>query len=189
MELFEYIAVFTSIVAGLGVTHLLQGVARLIQHPGRKQLYWVHLVWVVYTFYTIIFWWWWEFRFVQVEVWTFPLYLFVISFALVLYLLCVLLFPSELGEYAGFKGYFYSRRRWFFGLLTLFFLFDFLDTWLKGSDYFFSLGTEYMVSSIAQPTGCVIGMFSKNERYHSVFAVLSLAYQLSWALRFYQTVG
>ena len=86
MELFEYVVVLTSIVAGLGITHLLQGIARIVQHPGRMRVYWVHLVWVFYMFYTIIFWWWWEFRFVQVETWTFQLYLFVISFALILYL-------------------------------------------------------------------------------------------------------
>ena len=100
-----------------------------------------------------------------------------------------MLFPADLEGYDGFKGYFYSRRGWFLGLLAAFFAFDVVDTWLKGSDYFLSLGTEYVVSSIAQPAGCVIGIFAKNERYHGALAVLSLAYQISWALRFYQTVG
>ena len=37
MGMFEYIAVLTSIIVGLGITHLLKGVARLVQHPGRVQ--------------------------------------------------------------------------------------------------------------------------------------------------------
>ena len=39
-------------------------------------------------FFTIIFWWWWEFRLIEVETWTFQLYLFLLSFALFLVLLC-----------------------------------------------------------------------------------------------------
>jgi hypothetical protein len=38
MEIFEYVAVLTSIVIGLGITHLLQGVARIIQHPGMEYM-------------------------------------------------------------------------------------------------------------------------------------------------------
>ena len=37
MEIFEYIAVLTSIIIGLGITQLLRGVARVIQHPGVVQ--------------------------------------------------------------------------------------------------------------------------------------------------------
>ena len=33
MGMFEYVAVLTSIILGLGITHLLQGAAHLIQHP------------------------------------------------------------------------------------------------------------------------------------------------------------
>ena len=43
MEFFNYVMVLASVIVGLAVTHLLQGVAKMIQHPDRKQLYWVHL--------------------------------------------------------------------------------------------------------------------------------------------------
>ena len=46
MDIFEYISVLTSIIIGLGIAHLLRGVASLVQHPGRHRIYWVHLVWV-----------------------------------------------------------------------------------------------------------------------------------------------
>ena len=62
MDIFEYVAVLTSIIIGLGITHLLRGVAGLIQHPDQHRIYWVHLVWVGYLFFTLIFWWWWERR-------------------------------------------------------------------------------------------------------------------------------
>jgi multisubunit Na+/H+ antiporter MnhC subunit len=39
MELFNYVMVLASIVIGLAITHLLQGVARIVQHPGRDKIY------------------------------------------------------------------------------------------------------------------------------------------------------
>ena len=40
MDIFEYVAVLTSIIIGLGIAHLLRGVARLIQHPDTEPVYW-----------------------------------------------------------------------------------------------------------------------------------------------------
>ena len=118
MSMFEYVAVLTSIIIGLSIAHLLQGVARLIQHPGRAKIYWVHLLWVFNMFFTAVYWWWFEFQFSVVETWTLQLYLFVIFYAVMTYVLCALLFPSDLGDYTGFEDYFLSRRRWFFGCMA-----------------------------------------------------------------------
>jgi len=43
MGMFEYVTVLTSIIVGLGITHLLQGTTRLIQEPEAGRPYWVHL--------------------------------------------------------------------------------------------------------------------------------------------------
>ena len=97
MDLFEYISVLTSIIIGLGIAHLLRGVARLVQHPGRHRTWWVHLVWVGYMFFQMTFWWWWEFNLNTLDLWHFEDYLFVLLYAVVLYLCCALLFPDDLG--------------------------------------------------------------------------------------------
>lgn len=189
MGMFEYVAVLTSIIVGLGITHLLQGTARLIQHPDAGRPYWVHLTWVLYMFLNSVFWWWWEFRLTRLDVWTFEVYIFVILFAVVLYMLCALLYPASLEGYVGFKDYFYSRRAWFFGLSIAFLLIDVGDTLLKGMDYFVGLGPEYIVSRIVKLTLYGIAMRSGNERYHEFLAGGSLLYQTFYALRFYQIVG
>jgi len=189
MEMFEYVAVLTSIIIGLGIAHLLHGMARLIQHPDQDRAYWVHLTWAFYMFLTTVFWWWWEFRLEGVEVWTFQLYLFVLLYAVLLFLLCALLFPASLEGYDGFKGYFYSRRAWFFGIGACIEVVDLGDTLLKGTEYFASLGPEYVASVAIQIPMFVVAMRTKNERFHAVFAVVMVLYQLSFALRMFQTVG
>lgn len=40
---FEYVIVLRGVVIGLALTHLLQGVAKIIEHPGRARVWWVHL--------------------------------------------------------------------------------------------------------------------------------------------------
>lgn len=44
--MFNYVMVLASVIVGLGVTHLLQGIVSIVQHPGRERVYWIHLTWV-----------------------------------------------------------------------------------------------------------------------------------------------
>ena len=183
MDLFEYVAVLTSIIIGLGITHLLKGVARLVQHPGRQRVYWVHLTWVTYMFFMSVFWWWWEFLLVDIETWTFGLYLFVIAYAVNIYLLCALLFPSDLEGYDGYEAYFFSRRQWFFGLATLSYVVDFADSAVKGTDHLMGLGLEYLIATTLQAVLLVVAGVTESRAFHGSFALGMLVYQLSWALR------
>lgn len=187
MTMFEYVMVLVSIIVGLGLTHLLQGVLDIIQE--RTRFYWVHLVWVGSMFVQAILWWWWEFRFSEVETWTFPLFLFVLSFAFLVYLMCGLLFPKSIDAYGDFKAYFYARKAWFFATLATFFTVDLLDTALKGVEHFRSLGLEYPLATAFLVAGSITAIFVKSERFHAVFAVAALLYQLSWALRYVYTAG
>jgi hypothetical protein len=189
MDIFEYIAVLTSIIIGLGITQLLRGLARLIQNPGHYQTYWVHLLWVAAMFFNMVFWWWWEFRLGSIESWTFLLYSFVVLYAFVFYLACALLSPEDIGDYDGFRGYFYSCRRWLFGLLAFSLFLDMGDSWLKGSEHFASLGTEYVVATLAKLILFITAAIVRNERFHSLFAVVFLAYQVFWAIRMFATVA
>jgi hypothetical protein len=189
MGIFEYIAVLTSIIIGLGMANLLRGLARLIQHPGKVQVYWVHLCWVGFFFFNLVFWWWWEFKLGGLEVWTFHAYFFVIFYAFILFMASAILFPDSMEGYASFKEYFYSRRTWFFSVFVITYLADLWDTLLKGQAYFMSLGNEYLVATGLQVVLGVVAMITRNERFHQVFAVVMLIYQISWALRMYETVA
>jgi hypothetical protein len=189
MGMFEYVMVVASIVVGLGMTHLLQGLAEIVQHPRRTKVYWVHLLWVGWAFLQMVFWWWWEFRFETVETWTFPLYLFILVMAFLLYLMGALLFPKDLADHDGdFRVYFHSRRAWFFGLFVAFFALDLIDTLLKGTEYFASLGFEYPIAMAVIIAGGIAGIVTRNVRFHGAFAAIMFTYQLLWAFRYSYTV-
>ena len=189
MGIYEYVAVLTSIIIGLSITHLLYGLATIVQHPKREPIYWVHLVWVVYMFFTVIWWWWWQIALSSVTVWTLGLYLYITCFSVVLYFICALLFPSEMGNYDGYRGYFLSRRRWFFGLLAIAYVVDVGDTLLKGVEYFFELGMSYPIIMGVMIIGCALAAISRNERFHGIFATVALGTQIFQALSYTATIG
>jgi hypothetical protein len=189
MDMFNYVMVLASVIIGLGITHLLQGVSAIVQHPRREKVYWVHLLWVAVTFLRAIFWWWFEFRLSKTAEWTFILYVFVLAYAFLIYLWCAMLFPRDLAGYDGFKDYFYSRRRWFFGLALVGQAIDVVDTLLKGLDHFRSLGLAYPIGISILSLLFLIAMRTRNERFHGAFAVFSVLYLIAYPWVFFDTLS
>ena len=186
-DIFFHLRVVMGIVLGLGLARLLNGTSRFVQHPGRQAIYLVHLGWVAWTVLQLVHFWWWEFRLAATPQWTFGLYLFIVTYVVLLFLLCTLLYPDDLGGYTGYRDYFLSRRRWFFGLLGATFVFDFVDTILKGAGHLATFHGEYYVRVPVYLGLCGIAMVTTNRWFHGGFIIVSLVYEASWILRlFYQ---
>jgi hypothetical protein len=137
----------------------------------------------------LIHFWWWEFALHNVARWNFAMYFLVILYAVVLYLICALLFPDHIAEYRDYEHYFMSRRKWFFGLLAFSFILDVGDTALKGTDYLLSFAIEYPIRIGVYVILCIAAMFTANRRFHQTFVVASLIYQISFIARFYPVAG
>ncbi|HJR72807.1 MAG TPA: hypothetical protein VJ806_04130 [Luteimonas sp.] len=187
-SLFTHVRILLGMVVGLGLTHLIRHFARIIDRPVRERAYWVHLVWAVSMFLYLLHFWWWEFRLAGSVHWTFMLYLYVAMYALLLYLLCAIIFPDSLEGYSGYEDYFYSRRKWFFGLLALAYVADLGDTYIKGREYFASFGPELELRSLGYVAMCLVAIATDSRRFHAFFAVASLLYQLSWIVRQFETL-
>ena len=185
---FIHMRIVLGMVVGLGLTHLLRQVARIIEHPGRKRVYWVHLVWAASMFLYLLSFWWWEYRLRLVTEWTFNLYLFVTVYALLLYLLCTLVMPENIDEYQDWRDYFYTRRAWFFGFLAAAYLIDLADTRAKGADYFAAIAPEMLARDIAYAAFSLVAIATRNARFHSLFAVAGLAYQLIFIARQFEVL-
>jgi hypothetical protein len=187
-SVYLHIRVLLGMVVGLGLTHLLRQFARIVEHPLGKRVYWVHLLWVLSVFLFLLHFWWWEFRLSTLVNWTFNLYLFVVLYALLLYLLCVFVLPESLQDYADYRDYFYSRRRWFFGALATVYLVDFIDTLVKGQDYLQGFGLEYPLRNALHIAACLVAIATARPWFHAAFAVLALLYQLSWIARQFEII-
>ncbi|MGA9565098.1 MAG: hypothetical protein WBS19_06205 [Candidatus Korobacteraceae bacterium] len=189
MDLYSHVRVLFSILLGLGVSHLLRGLARIVQHPKEYKVYWVHLVWSLFLFLYLIHFWWWEFRLRQVTEWTFPRYFFVALYATLMYMLCTLLFPDEMADYKGFQEYFYSRKGWIFSFMTLLFVADIGDTLLKGLPYFESIGPLYFLRIGSWIVLSLIAIKVNNRTYQAAFAVFALLTEVLFILTAQRTMG
>ena len=182
MDLFLHVRVVLGILVGFSLARLV-GTAPQLAQQERKRVYWVHLVWCLFMFLYVIGFWWWEFQLATLPRWTFPLYVFLTVYGVLVYFLCALLSPSDLSQYEGYKEYFFSRRKWFFGAMAVMFVADLYDTYLKGLEHFHALGLTYQLRTGLILLLSLLAIKVRNERFHSAFAVFALAFEIFFYLR------
>lgn len=187
-ELFPHVRIVLGMVIGLGITRMLAGVAGFIQHPGRYKVSLLHMLWAVSILVELILFWWWEFGLSRIDRWTFGIFIFVIGYAVVLYLLAALLFPDNIAEYGGYEDFFLKRRHWFFAILGTTFVFDVIDTLIKGADYFTRLSVDYLVQVPIGLALCIVGWISANRNVQIAVALVHMTYQAYWIVRVYNTM-
>lgn len=180
-----HVRIVLGMVLGLSVARLLSGVAVFVQHPGRYKVSWLHLGWTLQLFLLVIHFWWFEYQLRSIAHMTFPIYFFVILYGSSYYILCTLLYPSDIDEYTGYEDYFLTRRTWFFGLLAAVEVVDLIDTAIKGRDYFLSLGIEYPLRNAAIGAACIAAIFIRNRTYHLALVAVLFAYEAWWIWRLY----
>ncbi|AOS97625.1 hypothetical protein AUP74_02215 [Microbulbifer aggregans] len=178
VALYTHIRVILGIVVGLGLTHLLRNLARIVEEPRDDRVYWIHLGWVAFVLLYLLQFWWWEFRFTKTGEIGLGTYLYLITYALLLYLLCAFLFPEKSSAPKNYTELFYLRRKWFFAVLALVFVIDFGDTLLKGGQYLIALGSLYVCRNLFFFTGSLIAIATRNRVYHGVFLVTGVVFQI-----------
>ena len=176
MTSYEYISTLLSIIIGLGITHLLIGIGRIINNPKGVKPYWIHLVWTLAIFIYLIQYWWFEYKLISILEWTFQLYFFFILYAISLFFLCILNMPFYFPD--DFREYYYSTRRWFFIVFLLVNIIDVTDTLIKGSSHFASLGIGYPIFFTSCFIMAIVGFFSKKELHHAIIAITFFLYNL-----------
>jgi hypothetical protein len=170
ISIFEYITVATSLVLSLGLVRLLEGSLSAFS-PSRT--YPIHAVWVVLKFVNHFMYWWmlWGFRGGAVE-WNFPLFLFSVLPAVVLYLQATLLVSSSPGEVASWREHYYSIAPPFFALNVVYLLLSNSFPWVA-ENYIPPTRTLILVSLAA--VAWIAAMLSRKPGVHlavTVYAAL-----------------
>ncbi|WP_148707254.1 hypothetical protein [Chitinophaga skermanii] len=177
-------------ILSLSVAVLLRGTVRFVQHPGRLKIYWVHLAWVFYLFLLLLHFWWWEIYLRTIQQWYFTEYFFVIMYILLFYILASMLYPDDLRDHKeDFQVYFYSRKKWFFAILASTYLFDFVDTLIKGEAYYRHYTWEYPVRNMTHFILCLVAIRVNNKRFQEVLVVGFILYELLYIFRLFLKEG
>ena len=98
MDEFGYLSVVLSIILGLSVTQLLQGLSGIIQNRTRVQLYGPPVGWALLLLVIDAQAWWAMFGLRHHHDWTFVAFAVVLLEMILLYLLAALVLPSFAGE-------------------------------------------------------------------------------------------
>jgi len=187
-QIFPHVRIVMGMVVGLGMTRLLSGVARVIQHPDRHPPSAIHLGWVLFVLLMLVHFWWWEIRLFEISHWTFVIYLFLIGYAVLLFLLCAFLFPESMVDYRDYEDFFFRRRSWFFAALAATYLIDLADTLLKGRAHLEALGAEYLARIPIGVGVCILAMVVRNKTAHAVLVIGMLAYEAVFIFRLFDTL-
>jgi len=178
--MFNYLGVLLSVILGLALTHLLFGVARVIEMRATVRPYWVQVVWAANVLMFVLAVWWGMFFWHQLAEWHFDKFLYLVAYAIVLFMFAAVLFPTSLPEQFDPEEYFFANRRWFFGLFALALLLDVPETLTKQVAGLRSMPVEYKVLIPFSLTLAVTGYLSSNRRVHGVIAIAFLLAMIAY---------
>lgn len=179
MSSFEFLSVLISVVVGLAIANMLNGVGRLIYRFEELKMSVSFMAWSLFLFfYLVIYWWTVVFGWQEWESWNLLIFLFVLSYGVLLFLLSVILFPADMPERWDPGEHLIDMRRWFFGVFAVLIIVEAMDSWLK--DHLDQFSTPYFGMLMAWAIAAVVGWSSRDRKVHAIFSVLALLAQVAW---------
>jgi hypothetical protein len=178
--MFDYFAVLICVIFGLALTHLLRGLAKLIQMRHEVRPYWVHIVWTLNVVIFVLAIWWGMFYWRGLRDWSAEWFYFMATYAILQFMWASMLYPPEFPAGLDCEQYFLKNRYWFFGIQTAVLLMDIPETLMKGVAHLRAVPKEYpfLISSLL--IIAVVAMFSRSRRVHGVLSVAWLLITLGY---------
>jgi hypothetical protein len=118
MDAFSYLSVLLSIILGLAITQVLQGVGLLLQGRERVRWHWPSMLWMVSLLIIYVQSWWAMFGLRHITAWSFGAFAVVLLQTIFEYLLAALLMPPAAAE-VDLRAHYFAQRRPFFATLVL----------------------------------------------------------------------
>ncbi len=168
LDAFSYLAVFVSIILGLGVTRLLGGVADLARSRARVDLYWPTFVWMFTLFVLHLQIWWSLFALRAVAHWTFAAFALTALRPAALFLATSFIVPDVSGERIDMRQTYFRESRWFFASLIVGL------ACARAAVLVISGLAERPAVLVAQLffiAACAVGMLTRNDLVHKLIGV------------------
>jgi hypothetical protein len=178
--MFDYLGVLLSVIFGLALTNVLFGLSTLIQLRRTARPYWVQIVWAAATIIYVLAVWWGMFWWRQLASWRFEGFLFLVGYAIVIFMWAAMLFPPSPSEDTDYKAYYFSNRRWFFGLMALAQALDIPETLAKQTNGLRDVPIEYRLFLPFVMILSLIGWVTPNRRAHGIIAIAFLGAQIAY---------
>jgi hypothetical protein len=169
VTIFGYLTVLISIILGLGIAHLLGGVARSVSRRATTKFYWPTLVWILLLLILIIQVWWVDFSLNVVTQWTLAGFASTLLIPATLYFMSFLILP----ETSDMRETYFENRVWFFSLLLAVPVFGSLQQFLVEGHVHRNLDTIAKGAGLLLTVGAI---YFKSEKAQKIFAVIALVF-------------
>lgn len=171
MSDFEYLSVLIAIIVGIGFTHLLLSIGRLIGETKQLNVGVVQLIWTANILLMLTGFWWWALSLRQLEEWTF-LSLVLILFDISLWcLLAAILYPVNIPPGYDLSAHFERKRTGFFAILILLSIADPFTATILGAEHLFELGWAYLHWMLVTLVGGILAIRYSAAWFQKGFAV------------------
>ena len=172
MESFNYLSVLISIILGLAIAQVLQGIRGLVLTRSKVKRYTPTIIWTGMALLIAIQSWWASFSMHQQANWNFLALLIIVLQATCVYMVAALVLPDAKGDNAvDLREHYFAHRHWFFGAVLAGIVFSLLkELVLYGRlPRPLDLGFQVAFGVIA-----VIAMLQRREWLHKVLAPVSV---------------
>ena len=171
MDEFGYLSVLLSIILGLSVTQLLQGLSGLLHARARVRIYWPAVVWALLLLLIDAQAWWAMFGLRHHHPWTFLDFAIVLLQTILLYLLAALVLPNLDGEKEiDLRANYFGHSRWFFGAFVAVLMVSLLKDWILNGAWPVGFNLVFHLVAMA---GALVAAATRNDRFHRIFVCYS----------------
>lgn len=177
MDSFGYLSVLLSIIIGLAITQVLQGLRVIMLSRESARLYAPSLIWALLILLIATQMWWSAFDLREYRDWSFALYGLILLQVALFYLASGLVLPDLRPENIDLEADYFRNRRWFFGLLAGVALVSIAKDIALDGELPETSNLLFHVALIGLSAGAIL---SRNRRYHAVLAPASLALFISY---------
>jgi hypothetical protein len=168
---FGYLSVIISVILGLSIAQLLQGIGQIINARDRVRIYWPSVGWAVLLLLIDVQAWWAMFGYRYRHNWTFIQFTVVLLEATMLYLLAAIVLPNIPNEGdIDLRDNYFRHAGWFFGSVVVLLLDSLLKSVLVsgGLPGNLDLGFHLFWMTIS-----LIAAFVREDTYHKALVCVS----------------
>ena len=178
MDEWGFLSVIVSIILGLSITQLLQGISEVINERDRVRFYQPAIGWSVLLLIVDIQAWWAMFGYRNRHDWTFVQFSTVLMEVILLYLLAALALPNFVGAaVVDLRANYFKHKAWFFGFLIAVLLDSLLKSFVVDGGLPGRLDLGFHLIWI---TTAFIAAVIKSDWYHQAFLYVSYALVLAY---------
>ncbi len=180
MQAFQHLSVLVSIVVGMAVSQLIFGLGQLVRRRGSARIDPLYILSNAIVLLILVDSWWSTFSWSNVPGWSYRRTWFLMLNPLLVTMAAQLLLPDWDEKPVDFSRTYYKNHRLIFGLLAFYPLIDMLDSALKGSAQFRSLGAGYPMVCSALALLCAVAAFAQGRMIQGICLVGILLVLLSF---------